>query len=194
MIDMSKTIAPKSDQINADDLIAGPITITITRVSASETPEQPVSVYYAEGDAGKPWKPCKSMRRVMVAAWGKDASQYPGRRITLYCDPNVTFGGMKLGGIRISHMSHIDQAMVIALTTTKSKRAPYTIKPITKPAPTPEPDHTATLEEARQAAMGGRDAMREWWQSNPEKSAIAKSILPDLQAIAAAKDSIEIDL
>jgi hypothetical protein len=28
--------------------------------------------------------------------------------MTLYCDPEVQFGGMKVGGIRISHMSDID--------------------------------------------------------------------------------------
>jgi len=35
MTDMSLHIAPKSEQLNADDLIAGPRTITITSVSAS---------------------------------------------------------------------------------------------------------------------------------------------------------------
>ena len=32
MIDMSETIKPKSNQLNADDLMAGPMTIKITDV------------------------------------------------------------------------------------------------------------------------------------------------------------------
>jgi hypothetical protein len=38
----------------------------------------------------------------------------------------VQFGGIKVGGIRISHMSHIDREMEMALTVTKAKRTPYT--------------------------------------------------------------------
>lgn len=137
MVDLSMTVAPKSDQMNADDLIAGPRTITITRITASDTPEQPVSVYF-EGDSGKPWKPCKSMRRVLIAAWGADASKFTGRSLTLYNDPEVQFGGMKLGGIRISHMSHLDGPLKLALTTTKSKRAMYSVKQLQTRAPEPE--------------------------------------------------------
>lgn len=129
-LDMSAFIAPKSDQMNADDLIGGSRTITITRVSASpDSPEQPVSVYF-DGDEGKPFKPCKSMRRVMVAIWGPDAAQYVGRSMTLYRDPKVAFGGMQVGGIRISHMTHMEREVVIALTATRAKRAPYKVLPL----------------------------------------------------------------
>lgn len=131
-MDMSAFVAPKSDQLNADDLIAGPRTITITRVTGTGNGEQPVAVYF-EGDDGKPLKPCKSMRRVMIAAWGADASQYAGRSMTLYRDPKVKFGGMEVGGIRISHMSHIDREMVMALTVTKAKREPYKVKVLAAP-------------------------------------------------------------
>jgi hypothetical protein len=128
-MDMSTTVAPKSNQINADDLIAGPRTITITRVGGTGNGEQPVAISF-EGDEGKPYLPCKSMRRVMIAAWGADAAQYSGRSMTLYRDPKVAFGGMEVGGIRISHMSHIERDMVMALTVTKARRAPYVVKPL----------------------------------------------------------------
>ncbi len=137
VVDMSAFIAPKSDQMNADDLIGGPRTITITGVKASpDSAEQPVSIYF-EGDDGKPFKPCKSMRRVMVAIWGPDASQYAGRSMTLYRDPKVAFGGMQVGGIRISHMTNMDREVVIALTATRAKRAPYKVMPL-KDAPKPQ--------------------------------------------------------
>jgi hypothetical protein len=127
--DMRGVIIPKSDQINADDLLAGPQTITIREVTIRSTPEQPVSIHF-EGDNGKPWKPCKSMSRVLVAAWGPDAKAYVGRSATLYCDPKVKWGGMQVGGIRISHLSHIDREMNLALTETKGKRAPFTVRPM----------------------------------------------------------------
>lgn len=129
-VDMTQFVIPKSDQLNADDLIGGPRTITVTAVKANEgSAEQPVSIFF-DGDNGKPYKPCKSMRRVMVHVWGADAKNYIGRSMTLYCDPNVQFGGMKVGGIRISHMSHMEKAQTMALTATKSKRAPFTVQPL----------------------------------------------------------------
>src|SRR5579875_2611278 len=93
MNDMSLVIVAKSDQLNADDLINGPRTITIKQVEINTKSEQPVTVRY-EGDNGKPWRPCKTTSRMMVAAWGPDASKYAGRSLTLYRDPNVKFGGM----------------------------------------------------------------------------------------------------
>jgi hypothetical protein len=127
--DLAKTIAPKSDQLNADDLIAGPMTITITGVRGVDDADQPIAVNF-EGDGGKPFKPCKSMRRVMVHCWGADGKAYAGRRATLYCDQNVQFGGIKVGGIRISHLSHIDREITMALTVTRAKRSPYTVRPL----------------------------------------------------------------
>ncbi|HEV7455356.1 MAG TPA: hypothetical protein VGN96_01160 [Roseococcus sp.] len=146
MVDMSEFVAPKSNQLNADDLLPGPRTIRITRVSGTGNGEQPVAVSF-EGDDGKPFLPCKSMRRVMIAAWGADASQYAGRSMTLYRDPKVKWGGMEVGGIRISHMSHIEREMVMALTVTKKERAPYRVKPLVIEAPKPATD--AALDAAQ---------------------------------------------
>jgi len=64
--DFAKTIEAKSDQLNSDDLIAGPITVTITDVKINlNTDQQPVSISFT-GDNGKPWKPSKSMRRALM--------------------------------------------------------------------------------------------------------------------------------
>lgn len=129
MTDMKEVIAPKSDQLNADSLIGGPITITIREVVIRPGTEQPVSIFY-DGDEGNPWKPCKSMSRVMVAAWGPDANVYKGRSLTLYRDPSVKWAGIEVGGIRISHMSHMEGRMTMALTATKGSRKPYTVEPL----------------------------------------------------------------
>lgn len=126
MDDMTQAIVPKSDQINADDLIAGPMTIKITGVKIAST-EQPVSMSF-EGNDKKVFRPCKSMCRVMVSAWGPDSSKYTGRSLTLFCDPSVKWGGVNVGGIRISHMSHISEPMTMALTDKKGSRKRYTVE------------------------------------------------------------------
>jgi len=148
--DMRATIAPKSDQMNFDDLVGGAKkTIKITAVSMASG-DQPVSMNY-EGDNGKPYKPCKSMRRVLVNAWGPNANAYVGRSITLYGDPTVRFGGLEVGGIRISHMSDIAEPITMALTATRAQRKPYTVHPLTtfsKP-PVPNPEIDAAIANAR---------------------------------------------
>jgi hypothetical protein len=139
MSDMRAVIVPKSDQLNADDLLTGPITITVREVSIRPGTEQPVSIFY-DGDNGKPYKCCKSMARVMVHCWGADANQYVGRSMTLYCDPKVKWGGMAVGGIRISHMSHLRDTVTMALTETKGSKKPFIVQPLEEANPPQEAD------------------------------------------------------
>ena len=153
MDDMKPTIEPKSDQLNADDLITGPITIKVTKV-AIKSGEQPVSIFY-EGDNGKPYKCCKSMARIMVAAWGADSKRYVGRSMTLYRDADVKWAGMAVGGIRISHMSDISDDMTMALTVTRSNRKPFTVRPLTTttaPAAASSPSDLSSDEKPQQGA------------------------------------------
>jgi hypothetical protein len=142
-MNLAETIIPKSDQLNADDLISGPITVKVTAVKGSNEPQQPVSIHY-EGDNGKPYKPCKSMRRVLVSAWGANGADYVGRSMTLYRDDSVVFGGIAVGGIRISHLSHIERDLTIALTVSRASRKPYTVKVLTVKA-----DPVAAIEAAQ---------------------------------------------
>lgn len=136
MNDMSVVIQPKSDQVNSDDFIGGPRTFTIEAVHINPDADQPVQIQLV-GEK-RVWRPCKSMSRVLVAGWGPDAKTYTGRSVTLYRDPKVKWGGMEVGGIRISHMTHIERDMMIQLTATKGKRAPHVVKPLAaevKPIP-----------------------------------------------------------
>jgi hypothetical protein len=149
-VDMSQFIAAKSDQLNADDLMDAPKTITITKVTAApDAAEQPVSIHY-DGGEGRPWKPCKTMRRILVGVWGKDASKYVGRSLTLYRDPTVAFGGLQVGGIRISHMSDITEDKTVALLVTRGRKAPFKIKPL----PTTQPAGGSTDDAAAKWANG----------------------------------------
>ncbi len=182
MNDMSPVIVPKSDQINADDLIGGPMTITIREVQIKGGQEQPVSIYFDGSD--KAFRPCKSMSRVMVAGWGPDANAYKGRSLTLYRDPSVKWGGMEVGGIRISHMSHIDRAMTMALTATKGSRKPYTVNPLIAEVKTiAKPDAAQAWADAYIAKVNQADnpeALEEFAASKAAKLAELEGKRPDL--------------
>ena len=140
-MDLSDSIIPKSDQLNAEDLLSGPRTVTVEKVTAGNA-EQPVFVHLVEFP-GRPFKPSKTVRRILVSAWGRESSAYTGRRMTLYCDPTVRFGGIEVGGIRVSHLSHIDKPMNLALTVTRGKRAQTHVEPLTESQPVRETEPTA---------------------------------------------------
>ncbi len=123
------TIVPKSDQLNADDLTGTQKIITVTAVKRGSTKEQPISVEYI-GMEGRPYKPCKTMRRVLIAAWGEDGREWTGRSMRLYSDPDVKFGGVKVGGIRINALSHIEKEMKILLTLARGNRGESKVSPL----------------------------------------------------------------
>lgn len=159
-MDLSQTIIPKSDQLNADDLMAGPRTIKITSVTGG-TAEQPVCIHF-DGDNGRPYKPGKSMRRVLVVLWGSDSAAYIGRRLTLYRDPLIRFGSDEVGGIRISHMSDISRREQLALTVTKGKRKPYIVEPLLAEQHQ-DPRDLATLEAIAESKIKeGVASLTQW--------------------------------
>lgn len=124
MEDLLPTVVPKSDQINADDLMS-PITAFVVGMKPGPSDQQPIDI---EIIGHRPYRPCLSMRRVLISAWGKDGTKWVGRSMILFRDPTITFGGVALGGIRISHLSHIEKDMSIMLTTKRGHRKAYPVK------------------------------------------------------------------
>ena len=133
MTDLEPTIAAKSDQMNADDLLAGPRVYIVERVSANEGGDaaQPINIYLK--DSKVPWRPSKTMRRVLVFLWGSDGDKYAGRSLKLWRDPDVVFGGIKVGGIRILAMSHISSAAQLMLASRRGQKAPVKIEVLGEP-------------------------------------------------------------
>lgn len=155
-LDISDTIAPNSDQLDAVDLLSGPRVFTIERVSKGSA-EQPVQLHLAAFP--RPWRPGKSMRRVLVRCWGKDASVYVGRRVELFCDAAVVFGGQAVGGTRIRRMSHIDERMSVPLLVSRGKSSVYTVEPLgDEPSWSELVDGATTREEL--LAIRGRAAVQ----------------------------------
>ena len=159
-MDIANSLAPRSDQVNADDLVAGPMTVTIRKVVGGKA-EQPFDFLLEETD--RAYRPAVTMRRLIAAAWGTDGDSYVGRRLTLYRDPEVTFGKDKVGGIRISHMSHIDKRIEVKLQVTRGERGTFIVDPL----PDAQPNEPTPQELAEQVVAALADAtteaeVREW--------------------------------
>jgi len=129
--EMRASIVPKSDQLNADDLTIGPITVTITGVRRGDR-EQPIIV---ELEGHRPYKPCKTMRRILIATFSDDPIGWIGQQMTLYRDPDVLWAGVKVGGIRISHLSGLSKPKTYIVTEKRGKRAEVLIQPIASLSP-----------------------------------------------------------
>lgn len=184
MIDVGMMIEPKSDQLNADDMIAGPIVVRIRDISANQDAAQPISLFY-DGDNNKPYKPCLSMRRVLVNIWGRDGNKYVGKSLKLFRDPTVKFGGFETGGIRISEASDIEKPVIMALTATRGSRKPYTVKPLSasRKEEKPELDESAILIHAKAEAEQGTVAFKAHYKTlSPDERAVLQSRMDDLKA------------
>jgi hypothetical protein len=94
------------------------------------------------------------MRRVLVQAWGAEASTYTGRRLTLFRNPDITFGRDKVGGIEISHMSDLPKRLTVSLMVTRGKRKPFSVDPLPD---APKPDTTIPADVVSNTAKALTD-------------------------------------
>ena len=172
-MDLTEAIIAKSDQLNADDLLAGPRTFTITEVKRGDA-EQPVAIVLKEFPAKRPFKPSKTVVRILVHAFGSETDDWPpGVRMTLYRDASVKWAGQEIGGIRVSHLSHIDKPLKVALAEAKGKkhlhRPRHHRPPVRRPHPGSEPAVTrrqsprALLSTWHTTTTAALHTDRPWW-------------------------------
>ena len=177
-MDITDTLAPTSDQLDAVDLLGGPRTFTIVKVSKNNA-EQPINVHL--DGFPRVWRPGKSMRRVLAAGWGTDSSAWAGRQVTLFCDPSVRFGGQEVGGTRISHMSHLDKPLAVPLLVTRGKSAIFRVQLLE--APSPVKPTTGDV-----AACDDRAALGEMWRaSGPEVRALIEARVAEMDTATTAE-------
>lgn len=188
-MDISETTAPRTDQQNYDDYLGGITrTVTISAVTKGSN-EQPVNVELAEYP-GRPFKPNLSMRRVLLLAWGKDSSAYIGRKLTLFGNPEVVYGGKAVGGIEIAAMSHIDGPKTMLLTQTRGRKRSFTVKPLVTDAPPVAPLPTEAVADWVASFKDAPDitALAGLW-----KEAVAQNVATHPE-ILAAKDARKAEL
>jgi hypothetical protein len=171
-VDIKKAIAPKSDQIDAADLIGSrPQVFTITAVSENGSEladQQPVNIRLEETD--KFYRPSKGMLRVLADNWGMDTKVWVGRRVELYGDPEVYFGKEKRGGTRISRLSHIPAPNKTLVNPRGGRGAYHFVKPL--PAAPPVDPNAARIAELR----------AEWEGATEERQAEIRAEVAELQA------------
>lgn len=170
-MDITDTLAPTSDQLDAVDLLGGPRIFTIDKTSKGSA-EQPVQVHLREFP--RVWRPGKSMRRVLAACWGTDSAQWAGRRVELYCDTAVQFGGKEVGGTRISRLSHIDGPKRVPLLVTRGKASTFVVQPLGDQPATPGQVERDWLAEV--GACPTEDALRALWVESPQTAEISEAV------------------
>lgn len=158
-MDITNTLAPKSDQQNYDDYVQGPRTVTVSGVKVPGG-DQPVHVELAEYP-GRPYKPNKSMRRVLAKGWGPDSETWAGKRLTLFGNPDVIYAGKAVGGIEVSAMSDIDKPFSIQLTVTRGKKKPHKVEVLESAHVMVPRDWSAEIDAA------DMDGLRELWSQVP---------------------------
>lgn len=180
---MKITAEPRSDQLNADDLIGGPQTVTITAVKPGSA-EQKYDLEIAEAP-GRAWRPPLTVLRILMAAWGDESQNWIGKRATLYRDDTVTFGPEAVGGIRVSHLSGLPDGkpLEVRVTTKRGRRGLVKIQPLPDaPAPAAQPTEP-TAEDV--AACNDVAVLRGWWTaSSPERQEQIKARVAEINAEA----------
>jgi len=153
---LQQALAPKSDQLNADDLIAANKIIVISGVNINLGSEQKIIINY-QGDNGKPWKPSKGMGRVLTELLGGDPDKWVGETVELFRNKEIRFGKEKCGGIQIAGMSAVRNMTTLLITTAKGKKSSITIQPIAAAGNQQQQRAQAPTQQPEQP-----NAKREW--------------------------------
>jgi hypothetical protein len=175
-MDLTNALAPKSDQLDAVDLLGSPPQVfTITDVSEGSS-EQPVNIRLAEFP--RVWRPSKGMLRVLAHCWGKDVKVWVGRKVELYTDPDVMFGKEKVGGIRIRRLSHITGRTSAPMIITRGKSGSWVVDPL--------PDAPAAPTESAIACATDKGQLGEWWKQHPNLRPAIEARVAEIKATEGA--------
>lgn len=172
MTDISETLIPNSAQLDNIELADGPRTFTVERVVVKPGADQPVDVYFVEFP--RPWRPGKNQRRVLGYCWTNESSTWPGKRVTLFRDPDVTFGRDVPGGTRISHLSGITKATNVPVLLSQGRMGTYKVEPL--------PDAPTPPTEAAIACTTDKSQLLAWGQQFPNLRPALKARMDELDA------------
>ncbi|MET0887723.1 MAG: hypothetical protein ABWX92_14880 [Mycetocola sp.] len=193
MPDITDTLKADSTQLNAIDFPPGTsrtYTVESVRVVPSAK-DRPVNIRLAEDPDGREFRPSKGMRRILAACWTPDSDKWVGKRLTIYADPSVRYAGKSIGGLKVSHVSHIDAAKKLPLRESESVTTIHTVQPLPD-APTPTKPPVEPIEVRAPKAI-------EWFASKgvPASSLEAHVSKPvaewshaDLDSLMAARDEL----
>lgn len=162
-IELLETAQARSDQFNADDLINTHVDVTIKAVQRGPTKEQALQIALEETE--KFYRPSKTFRRALIGCFGDEPANWIGKRLRLIRNPDTMFGGLKVGGIEVSHAS-IEAPVVFMLSTKRGKKSAVSIDVMPAPQkPTPMPQEV----KAKGAALRGEKPVRGTISGDPSE-------------------------
>jgi hypothetical protein len=150
-------IKKNTDQLNYEDFIGG-VTRIVTIAGVSKGRKEAQYDIAIEGD-DRYWRPPATVLKLLALAYGLEAADWVGKSANLYGDPDVKMKGVKVGGIRVSHLSHLDGPLSASLTVTRGQSATFTIQPLTR-----------------------EDILRAEWKANPDRREAIQAEIAALQA------------
>ena len=185
-MDLTSTIEADSTQVNAVDLTGSSRIVTITGISGGPDKKQPVNIELAEFP-GRAYRPCKTMRRILVHAWGPDTRTYIGRRMEIYNEESVKYGGKAVGGVRIRALSDIPARFDKTLQESQKTYVTYSIDPLpdAPPPTTKAPSANAIIDAFK--ALGVTVDQLETRVGSPQDAWSAE----DVAALSAVGKSIK---
>lgn len=135
-MDITDALAPNSDQLDAIELVT-PRTFTVAAGGRLALRDGKTVAEIPFEGFPRVWRPSKGMLDVLAKCWGADAKQWVGRRVTLYNDTDVMFGKDRVGGVRVSHLSHIDGTQTVPIRSSGRGRSPkpWKVEPLPDAAP-----------------------------------------------------------
>lgn len=154
---MRVDIKKNTDQLNYEDFLGG-LTRIVTIAGVKKGSKEAQYDIAIEGD-DRYWRPPATVLKLLVLAYGDNAEDWIGKSAVLYGDPEVKApGGKKVGGIRVSHLSHIDKPLSASLTVTRGQTGIFTIDPLPR-----------------------RDILRaEWQTADPERRKVIEAQVAEL--------------
>lgn len=123
----------KGDRLNFEDFIMGSQDFTIVKLGRKVDGGQPRLLMFFEGREETPYWVSKGMVKCLSnpEGWGNsEFSEWVGRKVRLFGEPSVMYAGKELGGVRISHISHISQPYSTKITERRGVRIDYAISPL----------------------------------------------------------------
>lgn len=148
-MDITSALAPKSDQLDAIELVT-PRTFTIDTGSRLGNRDGQAVAEIRLVDFPRVWRPSKGMLDVLAQVWGTNAAEWVGNSITLYNDPEVRFGPDKVGGVRIAAMTGIDKETTLSIRGSGqgARKKPWRVKPLADAPAIDITTYTPALEQA----------------------------------------------
>jgi hypothetical protein len=123
-------IKKNTDQLNYEDFLGG-LTRIVTIAEVKDGKKEAQYDIAIEGD-NRFWRPPATVLKLLVLAYGNSRSAWVGKSAQLYGDPDVKMKGVRVGGIRVSHVSDIEKPLTASLTVTRGQTGTFTVQPLSR--------------------------------------------------------------